>query len=204
MCTTRDETLLENLLREPGSHWGEFAERFAPLIEGCVHSSMVPFANREDFVQDVYYELLRNDMSRLRRWDPQKGALPVFLKVVVSRIIVDLFRGRRYRSDPRPVTGDEEGDSDRAWERLESGDSSPREAAELRETWRVLRRELDTLRRHGKAQHVDLLILQGKLLDMDSSEIARITYLSENAVNVRFHRLRKHLMEKVRIEDLPP
>jgi RNA polymerase sigma factor (sigma-70 family) len=203
MGRTEDHILLENLLRDPYDHWKAFAERFAPLVEGCVHSSMVPSSNREDFIQDIYYELLRNDMSRLRRWDPKRATLRVFLKVVVSRIIVDLFRARRYRTEQRPGGRKHDDEEDRDWERIESKGPSPRDAAAIRESWKVLHREVLELMERGKARPVDLLIVQGKLMGMDSRDIAKMTNLSENTVNVRFHRLRKHLTGRMAIQDFP-
>lgn len=58
----------------------------------------------EDFVQEVFIELLTRDAKALRDWDAKRGrTLPNFVRLVARRRVARLFRGHRgnpWKDDP--------------------------------------------------------------------------------------------------------
>lgn len=191
-----ERELYEHVLEDPQRHWGPFAEQYGPLIERCVRFSGIAHRNWEDALQDVYYELLRHGMARLRKWSPERGSLSAFLRVVVCRILIDICRSSRYRCVPQPWE-DPDSEGDYVEQRVADDGPLARETAEEGERAVVFGERLDRLVAQGRIQATDALILKYKFYGFDAKEIAEALGKSENAINVRFHRLKERLQGRL-------
>lgn len=181
---------LEQFLADTDRHGPRFVERYGVQIEQLVRGSSVPYRNWEDVLQDVYFELMRNDLARLRQWDPEIASFRVFLRVVVSHIIVDLVRGPTYRELPAK---DQEADGEDAAAGIAAPQDSPRDCARNGEFAERVEQALAELIESGQAQPLDVVIFRQKCLGADARSIARLVDSTENAVNIRYHRLNQNL-----------
>src|SRR5690242_8725479 len=80
-----EETQLLNALLEPGTEgerqacWNQFVRRYERLITSCVLKVLrrygAVFSNEDldDLVGDVWLQLLRDDMKKLRQYDAARG-----------------------------------------------------------------------------------------------------------------------------------
>jgi len=192
---------VKHFLLHPEQQWSEFAERYGTLLEKLVYFFGFRGPQAEDALQDVFYELLRSDLARLKKWDPEKGSFRVFLKVVVSRILVDLLRGKKFRTIP----GSQENldcDRDQGLASPIAAACNPRGVAEEEEMLRVLDDEIEGLIRSRRAKQVDAIILKCRYFEFPDSVTSRLTGLSENAVSSRFFRLRKVLQKRLKAKGI--
>lgn len=75
--------------------------RAAPVFRGEVQRVLTEFGRRgtsleEDLVHDLMVEILRDDKLVLRKWDPARGSLRVYLRMLANRRTRDKLRGRSY------------------------------------------------------------------------------------------------------------
>jgi len=89
----------------------EFCVRASPIFRGEARRRMAERGQRgrqleDDLVQDLIEECLKNDKRTLRKWDPERGPLRFFLRLLAHRRIQDQLRGRNYgRSSERMMDG---------------------------------------------------------------------------------------------------
>jgi DNA-directed RNA polymerase specialized sigma24 family protein len=93
-----DETLRALLIQDPERGWRAFIEAYTPTLLALIAREGV--VDRDD-AADVYLRvcerLAENDCARLRRHDPEKGALGAWLTVFIRHAIVDWIRSRAGR-----------------------------------------------------------------------------------------------------------
>ena len=88
-----DRGLLERCLAKEPRSWEDFVDRFLGLVTHVVQhtaaarSIRLGESDREDFVGEVFLELLRNDMSALRRFRAT-SSLATYLTVISRRVVV--------------------------------------------------------------------------------------------------------------------
>lgn len=187
-----ERELIDSFLADPDGNWHRFSGRYASLIERCVRFSRIPNLDIDDALQEVYFELLRNDMKRLRQWNPERGSFAGFLKVVVSRLLVDLFRRTHWEeTSMSEAFADEKGISHTP--EMGASDATPREEAVDEERLEAVWRETESLLRAGRAKPMDVIILRQKVLGLDSATIARGLGISAGLVDLRYHRVKANL-----------
>ena len=75
-----DLALLDEVLSGDESAWRELLRRFRGLIYRCIHKaiakfdSVLPSEAADEIFSEVCFNLLRNDMRKLRLYDPNKGS----------------------------------------------------------------------------------------------------------------------------------
>ena len=92
-----DADLHALLIEDPDRGWRAFVDRCTPTLVALIERTGVD----RDAVTDVYVRvcerLSENDCARLRRYDPNAGALAAWLTVVVRHVAVDWVRSRAGR-----------------------------------------------------------------------------------------------------------
>lgn len=153
-----------------------------------------------DLTQDFFAELLRRE--DLKGVDPARGRFRSFL-LACCRNFLCKDRRREAARGPAPVSIDS-GDAERRY-RMEPADAlSPDQAYDRRWALTVLERALDVLRddygRTGKAALFEALepTLTGDPLTGGYAEAAGTLGMSEGAVQVAVHRLRRRYREAIR------
>jgi RNA polymerase sigma factor (sigma-70 family) len=192
----KDESLIRAFFDNPDQHWEEFAREYAVVVEHQIRAMGLHDEEFEDMLQEVYFVLLNKDMARLKQWNPERGAFPVFLKVVVSRIVIDLLRGSKFRH--RETVSMDEEDSTRGtgagW--LRSSGPGPRTNAAQQEAMDRVEKAFDRLIESGKAQIEDKFIFQCKVQEIPTAIIAKLADMNASTVNVRYHRLKELLRQE--------
>ncbi|HNT36199.1 MAG TPA: sigma-70 family RNA polymerase sigma factor [bacterium] len=189
---------IQAFVSDPSGHWMEFTQRYGGVIKGQVFHLGFRGQDAEDALQEVFYELFKRDLARIRQWNPQRGAFMTFLRVVVSRILVDLHRSPKFRRDAQldenspelscPSEGNKEADA--------------RECAAEEEIFGLIQQHLRQLVQSGSADAVDMLIFHCRYFELPGAVTARLTGLSENAVNLRFHRLKQEIQKFLHLKGL--
>lgn len=78
--TTSDQTLLQAAIARDGRAWQELLRRFRPLIFRCIlrvckrYSALCGNEDVNEIFGDVCVNILRDDMRKLRAYDPARGA----------------------------------------------------------------------------------------------------------------------------------
>lgn len=82
--------------------WRAFRERFGPVIRCCVAKTLRRYGatfsadDVDDLSADVWLQLLRDDRSRLRRYDPSRGfRLSTWLGMIATNYTIDHLRRSR-------------------------------------------------------------------------------------------------------------
>jgi RNA polymerase sigma-70 factor (ECF subfamily) len=84
--------------------WDAFVETASGIIFRAVERTTLHYgASRDhidDYVQDVFVRLLKDDCKLLRSYDPQRAALSTWLTLVSRSVVLDRLRRRRHRTVP--------------------------------------------------------------------------------------------------------
>jgi RNA polymerase sigma-70 factor (ECF subfamily) len=75
-----DQALLQQVLRQDEAAWRELLRRFRGLIFRCIGKTLARFEanlsneDPDEIYAEVCFNLLRNDMKKLRVYDPRRGS----------------------------------------------------------------------------------------------------------------------------------
>jgi RNA polymerase sigma-70 factor, ECF subfamily len=96
-----DLTLLRQVLEGQQSAWTRFCQRYESLIVGCVlrvlrrYNATFNSEDLADLVAEVWVTLLRDDMRKLRLYDPERGyKVASWLGLLASNCTIDQLRLR--------------------------------------------------------------------------------------------------------------
>jgi RNA polymerase sigma factor (sigma-70 family) len=108
-----EETQLLKALLQPASEgarqiaWNQFVRRYERLIASCVLKVLrrygAVFANEDldDLVGDVWLQLLRDDLKKLRQYDATRGfRIASFIGLVATNTTIDHLRSRETEATP--------------------------------------------------------------------------------------------------------
>ena len=87
--------LLRKMIKHPVTEeeneaWAEFVELYEPVIRAYIAVEGVASSDADDAVQNVFMRLV--GILRRGGYDRSKGRFRAYLKVVMHRVIIDLFR----------------------------------------------------------------------------------------------------------------
>ncbi|HVC51127.1 MAG TPA: sigma-70 family RNA polymerase sigma factor [Stellaceae bacterium] len=80
--------------------WEAFVRRYAGLIVAAVRGIASASGDIEDFTQDVYTRLCKDDFRLLRSYDPSRAGVSTWLTIVARSTTRDGLRRRRIESTP--------------------------------------------------------------------------------------------------------
>lgn len=145
--TLPDLALLECVLRHDEEAWQELIRRFRGLIFRCIgkvlcrYEAVLSSEDINEIFSEVCLNLLRDDMKKLRRYDPDRGSklgswiglISIntaydHLRITARQPLLDQVDGSLEREDSRPGPLEQLLDKER-WERLSNlaHDFSPRD-----------------------------------------------------------------------------
>jgi len=185
-----DRELLRHVLRSEGRAWAELVRRYRPLIYRCItkvtlkYSPMLGSADLDEIYADVMMHLVRDDMHKLRIYNPARGTkLGSWIGMISVNAAYDHLRG----AGRRPVL-DKLGDA-AATEVAEDSDRTPLELLIEKERWGHLNELLSEFSDKDRT-FVELYYQRG----LEADEIAAEMQISLKTVYSKKHKIRAHLM----------
>ncbi len=185
-----DRELLRHVLRSEGRAWAELVRRYRPLIYRCItkvtlkYSPMLGSADLDEIYADVMMHLVRDDMHKLRIYNPARGTkLGSWIGMISVNAAYDHLRG----AGRRPVL-DKLGDAAQT-EVSEDSDRSPLELLIEKERWGHLNELLSEFSDKDRT-FVELYYQRG----LEADEIAVEMQISLKTVYSKKHKIRAHLM----------
>jgi RNA polymerase sigma-70 factor (ECF subfamily) len=110
---SEEEAQLLKALLKPGTDgarqacWSQFVRRYERLITSCVLKVLrrygAVFSNEDldDLVGDVWLQLLRDDLKKLRQYDAERGfRIASFIGLVATNTTIDHLRSRQAEATP--------------------------------------------------------------------------------------------------------
>lgn len=183
MRTTRASLLVR--IKDPNAAeaWSEFHELYAPLIYGYARRRGL---NRDE-ADDVRSECYKAIVQQIRTfdYDHAKGGFKAWLRTMVDRRVIDLFRKKRER---QANTGD--------FQQLEAGHPSPAEVWELEWKNQHLKHCVELLRSEVSQttfQIFSMVVVQGRPVAEACDELG----LSANQVYKARARMLRRVREKL-------
>ncbi len=100
-----ESELVRRVLRHDGRAWAELVRRFRPIIYRCImkvlgrSASHGSLADLDEVYGEVMMSLVRDDMRKLRLWDPTRGArLGSWVGLLAKNAAHDYMRGAGNRT----------------------------------------------------------------------------------------------------------
>ena len=188
-----DRELLRHVLRSEGRAWAELVRRYRPLIYRCITKvtlkstpPMLGSADLDEIYADVMMHLVRDDMHKLRIYNPARGTkLGSWIGMISVNAAYDHLRG----AGRRPVL-DKLGDA-ASTEIDEEADRTPLDLLSEKERWGHLIELLSEF--SGQGPHVRRR-LQHYQRGLEADEIAAEMQISLKTVYSKKHKIRAHLM----------
>ena len=182
-----DRELLVRVLRNESRGWNELVRRYRSLIYRCISkvtSKYAPFASNAD-VDEVFAEvllaLLRDDMHKLRMYDPARGTkLGSWIGIIAVNSAYDFLR-----SSFRRPAGDR---LDASYDPHAPYDRTPLDMLLDKERWSHLNTILDEFSAKDR-RFLDLFYARG----MEAEEVAAEMQISLKTVYSKNHKIRTHL-----------
>ena len=182
-----DRELLRFVLRNEARGWAELVRRFRPLIYRCItkvtlkYSPSLGSADLDEIYADVMMQLVREDMHKLRIYNPARGTkLGSWIGMISVNAAYDFLRG----AGRRPLLDKVDGNLDPH----EECDRTPLDLLIEKERWGHLNDLLSDFT--DKDRHfVELYYKQG----MEAEEIASEMQISLKTVYSKNHKIRNHL-----------
>ncbi len=185
-----DRELLRHVLRSEGRAWAELVRRYRPLIYRCItkvtlkYSPMLGSADLDEIYADVMMHLVRDDMHKLRIYNPARGTkLGSWIGMISVNAAYDHLRG----AGRRPVL-DKLGDA-ATTEIHEEADRTPLDLLIEKERWGHLNELLSDFSDKDRT-FVELYYQRG----LEADEIAAEMQISLKTVYSKKHKIRAHLM----------
>ncbi|MGH7095841.1 MAG: RNA polymerase sigma factor [Stellaceae bacterium] len=95
-----DEGGFDALLSGDRRAWEAFVRRYAGLIVAAVRSIALASGDIEDFTQEVFARLCKDEFRLLRSYDPSRAGVSTWLTIVARSTTRDRLRRRRIESTP--------------------------------------------------------------------------------------------------------
>jgi RNA polymerase sigma-70 factor (ECF subfamily) len=183
-----DKDLLKFVLRNDARGWAELIRRFKPLIYRCITKVTLKYApslgsaDLDEIYADVMMQLVRDDMHKLRIYNPARGTkLGSWIGMISVNAAYDFLRG----VGRRPVLDKVDG----AVDVHEDCDRTPLDQLIEKERWQHLNSLLSDFTDKDRT-FVELYYHKG----LEAEEIAAEMQISLKTVYSKKHKIRAHLM----------
>jgi RNA polymerase sigma-70 factor, ECF subfamily len=192
-----DRELLVRVLRSDARGWAELVRRYRPLIFRCItkvtlrYAPSLSSADLDEIYADVMMQLVRDDMHKLRIYNPARGTkLGSWIGMISVNAAYDFLRsaGRRPLLDKVDGAADPHDEVDR----------TPLDMLLEKERWEHLNELLVDFSDKDRT-FVDLYFRRG----LEADEIAAEMQISLKTVYSKKHKIRAHLvrcLEKLGLE----
>ncbi len=183
-----DRELLRHVLRSEARGWAELVRRFRPLIYRCITKVTLKYApslgnaDLDEIYADVMMQLVRDEMHKLRIYNPARGTkLGSWIGMISVNAAYDFLRsaGRRPLLDKVDGTVDVHEECDR----------TPLDQLIEKERWNHLNGLLSDFTEKDR-MFVELYYQKG----MEADEIAAEMQISLKTVYSKKHKIRAHLV----------
>ncbi len=186
-----EKQLLRRVLDNRNEGWVELLRRYRPLVYRCIgkvttkHAPGLGTADLDEIFAEVLMNLLRDDMRKLRMFNPRRGTkLGSWIGMISINTAYDHLRSASRRPMLDRVDGTPEPDDE--------GDRSPLEILLEKERWSHLNEVLGAFSDKDR-QFVSLYYGEG----MDPVTVAESMSISLKTVYSKKHKIRAHLRECV-------
>jgi RNA polymerase sigma-70 factor, ECF subfamily len=183
-----DRELLKWVLRNDARGWNELVRRFRPLIYRCItkvtlkYSPTLGSADLDEIYADVMMQLVRDDMHKLRIYNPTRGTkLGSWIGMISVNAAYDYLRS----AGRRPLLDKVDGVLDPH----EETDRTPLDQLIEKERWDHLNGLLAAFTDKDRT-FVELYYQKG----MEADEIAAEMQISLKTVYSKKHKIRAHLV----------
>jgi RNA polymerase sigma-70 factor, ECF subfamily len=183
-----DRELLRHVLRSEGRAWAELVRRYRPLIYRCITKVTLKYAptlgsaDLDEIYADVMMQLVREDMHKLRIYNPARGTkLGSWIGMLSVNAAYDFLRS----AGRRPLLDKVDG----AIDPHEECDRTPLDQLIEKERWEHLNGLLSEFTDKDRT-FVELYYQKG----MEADEIAAEMQISLKTVYSKKHKIRAHLV----------
>ncbi len=183
-----DRDLLKSVLRNDARGWAELVRRYRPLIYRCItkvtlkYSPRLSNADLDEIYADVMMQLVRDDMHKLRIYNPSRGTkLGSWIGMLSVNAAYDFLRG----AGRRPLLDKVDG----AIDPHEEVDRTPLDQLIEKERWEHLNGLLAEFTDKDRT-FVELYYQRG----LEADEIAAEMQISLKTVYSKKHKIRAHLV----------
>lgn len=183
-----DRELLRHVLRSEGRAWAELVRRYRPLIYRCITKVTLKYAptlgaaDLDEIYADVMMQLVRDDMHKLRIYNPSRGTkLGSWIGMLSVNAAYDFLRS----AGRRPLLDKVDG----AIDPHEDCDRTPLDQLIEKERWQHLNGLLSEFTEKDRT-FVELYYQRG----MEADEIAAEMQISLKTVYSKKHKIRAHLV----------
>lgn len=183
-----DRDLLRHVLRSDARGWAELVRRFRPLIYRCITKVTLKYApslgsaDLDEIYADVMMQLVRDDMHKLRIYNPARGTkLGSWIGMISVNAAYDFLRS----AGRRPLLDKVDG----AIDPHEESDRTPLDQLIEKERWDHLNSLLSDFTDKDRT-FVELYYQKG----MEADEIAAEMQISLKTVYSKKHKIRAHLV----------
>jgi RNA polymerase sigma-70 factor, ECF subfamily len=183
-----DRELLKRVLRSEARGWSELVRRYRPLIYRCITKVTLKYAptlgsaDLDEIYADVMMQLVREDMHKLRIYNPARGTkLGSWIGMISVNAAYDFLRS----AGRRPLLDKVDGVLDPH----EECDRTPLDQLIEKERWTHLNELLADFTDKDR-MFVELYYQKG----MEADEIAAEMQISLKTVYSKKHKIRAHLM----------
>jgi RNA polymerase sigma-70 factor (ECF subfamily) len=183
-----DRELLRHVLRSDARGWAELVRRFRPLIYRCITKVTLKYApslgsaDLDEIYADVMMQLVRDEMHKLRIYNPARGTkLGSWIGMISVNAAYDFLRS----AGRRPLLDKVDG----ALDPHEESDRTPLDQLIEKERWDHLNSLLSDFTDKDRT-FVELYYQKG----MEADEIAAEMQISLKTVYSKKHKIRAHLV----------
>jgi RNA polymerase sigma-70 factor (ECF subfamily) len=183
-----DRELLKSVLRNDARAWNELVRRYRPLIYRCItkvtlkYAPSLSSADLDEIYADVMMQLVREDMHKLRIYNPARGTkLGSWIGMISVNAAYDFLRS----AGRRPLLDKVDGVLDPH----EECDRTPLDQLIEKERWEHLNTLLSDFTDKDRT-FVELYYQRG----MEADEIAVEMQISLKTVYSKKHKIRAHLV----------
>ncbi|HUS31271.1 MAG TPA: sigma-70 family RNA polymerase sigma factor [Kofleriaceae bacterium] len=183
-----DRELLKWVLRSDARGWAELVRRYRPLIYRCITKVTLKYApslgsaDLDEIYADVMMQLVREDMHKLRIYNPARGTkLGSWIGMISVNAAYDYLRS----AGRRPLLDKVDGNLDPH----EECDRTPLDQLIEKERWTHLNELLADFTEKDR-MFVELYYQKG----MEADEIAAEMQISLKTVYSKKHKIRAHLV----------
>ena len=182
-----DRELLKWVLRSDARGWSELVRRFRPLIYRCITKVTLKYAptlgsaDLDEIYADVMMQLVRDDMHKLRIYNPSRGTkLGSWIGMIAVNAAYDFLRGVKRRPLLDQVDG--------ALDPHDACDRTPLDELIEKERWAHFASLLSDFSEKDRAFLV-LYYARG----LEAEEVAEEMRISLKTVYSKKHKIRAHL-----------
>jgi RNA polymerase sigma-70 factor (ECF subfamily) len=183
-----DRELLKSVLRSDARAWAELVRRFRPLIYRCItkvtlkYAPSLSSADLDEIYADVMMQLVRDDMHKLRIYNPARGTkLGSWIGMISVNAAYDFLRS----AGRRPLLDKVDGNLDPH----DEVDRTPLDQLIEKERWDHLNTLLADFTDKDRT-FVELYYQKG----LEADEIAMEMNISLKTVYSKKHKIRAHLV----------